>query len=76
MRIPKNLKEALRLGCVVTDQAEQGIPERSRRARGKILLRLDAPIEEAMFGYRELVVPYVATYHFGKPRAARANEKF
>jgi hypothetical protein len=76
MRIPRNLKQALRLGCVVTGDVPRNAPEHSGRMRGKILLRLDATIEEELFGYRELVVPYTAKYRFGKPRTRRANEKF
>ena len=75
MRAPRNLGEALRRGFHVTDQTERGVPERSGRTRGKLKLVLDVMNEKGP-GCYEIAVPYIATYHFGKPRPARVNEKF
>ncbi len=76
MLTPKNLKQALRRGFRVTDEAVRNAPENCGRTRGKIRLTLDAINEEGLPGGFEIVVPYRAQYAFGKPRVARANERF
>jgi hypothetical protein len=77
MRTPRNLRQALQKGFEVTAESElSGAPEKHRTVAGKMFLELPAMSAEGIPGNYELVVPYTATYRFGKPRAVRANEKY
>lgn len=67
-KIPENVCKAQREGFETVAEAHvHGIPEVDRKVRGKILMEKE--------GY-EIVVPYSACYHFGKPRGGRKGDRF